>query len=83
MTEAQKTLSYFTEDGSYGNADGILVMDTTVWSDLDWEIIDRVLGSERSRVARLLAESYEQDADQVFIRNKLETEYGLDFSSME
>jgi hypothetical protein len=79
MNEAQKTLAYFAEDGNYGNAVGLLVLDTTVWSDLDWEIIDSVSHNERTTVARLIAESYEEGADHTFIRNKLETEHGITF----
>jgi hypothetical protein len=81
--EAQTTLSYFAEDGSYGNAVGLMVLDTTKWTALDWEIIDSVSDNERTRVSRLIAESYEEGADQVFIRNKLEEDYGLDFSSLD
>jgi|AntAceMinimDraft_5_1070358.scaffolds.fasta_scaffold10030_1 hypothetical protein len=77
--EAQTTLSYFAEDGSYGNAVGLMVLDTTKWTALDWEIIDSVSDNERPTVARLIAESYEEGADHTFIRNKLETEYGITF----
>jgi len=58
--EAQTTLSYFAEDGSYGNAVGLMVLDTTKWTALDWEIIDSVSDNERPTVARLIAESYEE-----------------------
>jgi len=83
MNETQTTLSYFAEDGSYGNAVGLMVLDTTKWTALDWEIIDSVSDNHIPEVARLIAESYESNADQNFIRKKLEDDYGLDFSSMD
>lgn len=79
----QRVLSYFAEDGSYGSADGLVIMETTHWSELDWEIVESVNEWNRPVVARLLTESYEPDADQEFIRNKLEQDYGLDFSKHE
>lgn len=83
MSETQRTLSYFAEDGNYGSADGMTIMETTHWSELDWEIIEQVSDADRPTVSRLLTESYEPDADQDFIRQQLEQKYGLDFSPYE
>lgn len=86
MTEqatVTRSLSYFAGDGNYGNADGILVLETTLWSELDWQMLDEVSDEARPTVARLIAESYEPDADQAFIRKKLEEDYGFDFSGHE
>ena len=86
MTEqatVTRGLSYFAEDGNYGNADGILVLETTLWSELDWQMVDEVSDGARPTVARLIAESYGPDADQAFIRKKLEEDYGFDFSGHE
>lgn len=79
----KRVLSYFAEDGSYGSADGITVMETTLWSQLDWQMIDEVSDEHRATVARLITETYEPDADQAFLRKKLEEDYGFDFSSHE
>jgi hypothetical protein len=79
MSETTRALSYFAEDGNYGNAGGMTIMETTHWTELDWEIIEQVSDEHRPVVARLLTESYEPDADGDFIRKELEEKYGLDF----
>lgn len=81
--EIQRSLSYFAQGGNYGSADGILVLETTGWSELDWQMIEEVSDEHRPAVARLIVESYEPDADQEFIRKKLEDDYGFDFSGHE
>lgn len=78
-----KSLTYFAQDGNYGSADGMTVMETTLWSELDWQMVDEASDEHRVTVARLIAESYEPDADQEFLRKKLEEDYGFDFSSHE
>lgn len=85
MTENTKVLAltYFAKDGSYGSADGITVMETSLWSELDWQLIDECSDEQRITVARLITESYEPDADQAFIRKKLEDDYGFDFGPYE
>lgn len=83
VQEIQRELTYFAYDGSYGSADGLTVTETTHWSELDWQLIDQTTDDARPIVARLIAESYEPDADQEFIRKKLEEDYGFDFSEHE
>jgi hypothetical protein len=80
--ENTRTISYFAADGSYGDAAGLTVMETTHWSELDWEIIDQVGDYARPVVARLLTESYEEDADNELIKQKL-IDYGVDPASLE
>jgi hypothetical protein len=80
--EKIRSLSYFAEDGSYGDASGILVMETTHFSELDWQMLEDCSDEQRTTVARLIVESYEPEADQKFIREKLE-EFGFDFSGHE
>jgi hypothetical protein len=81
--EIVRSLSYFATDGNYGSADGILVLETTGWGELDWQMVEEVSDEHRPAVARLLVESYEPNADQEFIRKKLEEDYGFDFSEHE
>lgn len=81
--EKQRHLSYFATDGSYGNADGLVVMETTHWTELDWNLIDGAMDDARPTVARILTESYEPGADQALLRKKLEEDYGYDFSQYE
>jgi len=80
--EVVRSLSYFAEDGAYGDASGILVMETTHFSELDWQMLQDCSDEQRTAVARLIVESYEPNADQKFIREKLE-EFGFDFSEHE
>jgi hypothetical protein len=53
-------LTYFAQDGSYGDASGLTVIDTTLWIELDWEGISEVPGGKRPMVARLITETYEE-----------------------
>jgi hypothetical protein len=81
--EKVRSLSYFAEDGSYGDASGLLVLETTHWSELDWQLIDMARDEARPTVARILTESYEPGANQELLRKKLEEDYGFDFSEHE
>jgi hypothetical protein len=80
--ELKRTLAYFAVDGNYGDASGLVVMETTHWSEIDWEIIEEADDWVRPSVARVLTESYEKDANEEALRAKL-TEYGVDLSRYE
>jgi len=43
--------SYFAADGNYGSADGMVVVDTTTWSEEDWTQVEEASDSERAQVA--------------------------------
>jgi len=81
-TEIIRTLSYFAEDGNYGNASGISVMETTHWSDTDWEIIEATRDEFRPMIARAITESYEPGASEEALRAEFE-KYGVDLSVYE
>ena len=38
--EIVRSLHYFGEDGNYGSAEGLTVMETTHWDSIDWDIIE-------------------------------------------
>lgn len=80
--QIQRTLHYFAGDGNYGSADGYVVMETTHWSELDWEIIESASDEYRPIVARLITESYEAGADETTLRMMFER-YGVDLSIFE
>jgi hypothetical protein len=82
--EAQvvRTLNYFAEDGNYGNADGLTIMETTHWDDTDWAIIESASEWARPEVARVLTESYEPGADEAALRAKLDA-LGVDLTDYE
>lgn len=50
-----KEKHYFSIDGNYGSADGLIVVDTSAWTVDEWEIIDETPDSERASVAKQLA----------------------------
>jgi hypothetical protein len=43
--------TYFALDGNYGEAQGMVVVDTTKWSEDDWTQIEEASDSERAQVA--------------------------------
>jgi hypothetical protein len=43
--------TYFALDGNYGEAHGMVVIDTTKWSEDDWTQIEEASDSERAQVA--------------------------------
>ena len=82
MKTVQRSLSYFSPDGNYGSAEGYVVMETTWWTDIDWEIIEEASDEHRPMVARLITESYEPDANEEVLRRAFE-QYGIDLSKYE
>lgn len=78
----QRSLSYFSPDGNYGSADGYVVMETTRWTEIDWDIIEEASDEHRPIVARLITESYEPDANEEALR-KAFIAYGIDLSKYE
>ena len=52
-----KVLHYFALDGNYGNADGIVLVDTADWSEDDWSAVEMAGDSDRASVAYALAKS--------------------------
>lgn len=49
-----ENVAYFASDGSYGDADGIVLIDTTEWTAAEWEEIDGMTDSERYEFALAL-----------------------------
>jgi hypothetical protein len=80
--EVVRTLSYFAEDGNYGSASGLTIMETTHWNELDWEILEGASDGARPEVARVLTESYEPNADEAALRAKLAS-LGVDLTEYE
>jgi hypothetical protein len=50
--------TYFAMDGNYGEAQGMVVIDTTKWSEDDWTQIDEAGDSDRAQVALDLTNKY-------------------------
>jgi hypothetical protein len=72
----QRSLGYFALDGNYGDASGMLVLETTFWREVDWEILESASDSQRANVARLITESYEKPEDVSVLYDKFE-QYGI------
>lgn len=73
----ERSLGYFALDGNYGNASGLLVLETTFWREVDWEILESASDDQRANVARLITESYEKPEDMSVLYDKFE-QYGID-----
>ena len=48
-------LTYFATDGSYGNANGLVIIDTRAWSPEDWEAVESVNDWSSSSLAHNIA----------------------------
>ena len=47
--------TYFASDGSYGRADGMVVLDVSEWTNDDWESIELCSDDDRVRMALEIA----------------------------
>jgi hypothetical protein len=50
------SLTYFATDGNYGNAGGLTVVDTSAWTDLDFELLDGVRDELRPTAGRTISD---------------------------
>ena len=50
-----KMTAYFAADGSYGDATGLVIIDTSNLTEEDWLTIEEASDSERAQVAATLA----------------------------
>lgn len=49
-------LSYFAKDGNYGDASGITIIDTVLWDESDFGMVEQASDEDRALVARLISE---------------------------
>jgi hypothetical protein len=54
------SLTYFAKDGNYGDAAGLTVVDTTDWTDDDFEMLDYVGDERRVLAAQTISEWIEK-----------------------
>jgi hypothetical protein len=57
--------SYFAEDGSYGSAGQLAIVDTADWDDNDWQLIEEASDAERVYVARQIGERRRQERKKI------------------
>ena len=48
-------IAYFATDGNYGNAEDLVKVDTTDWTEEEWEIIENTRECDRPAIAVQLA----------------------------
>lgn len=47
--------TYFASDGNFGDAEGMVMVDTTDWTEEEWEIIENARESDRAEIASQLS----------------------------
>lgn len=80
--QRNKKLSYFAADGSFGDASGYVVMETTWWDEIDWKIIKDCQPKYRPIVSRMITESYEPEANEDALREAFRR-YGVKLEKYE
>ena len=58
--------AYFTEDGSYGAATNLEILDTVLWTDKDWQQIEDCADNDRLSVARKINNKYKKTEREMF-----------------
>lgn len=54
-------LSYFATDGNYGSSSGLTIIDTTAWTDSDWDLVEQASDDQRPLTARVVSDWIESD----------------------
>lgn len=60
-------VTYFAADGNYGDAEDILIVDTSAWSDEEVDAVSMATDSNRLDVARQIAANYADNPAQLRI----------------
>lgn len=55
------TTHFFSNDGSYGDAEDILIVNTDQWSEEDWRDIDDASDMTRLAIAREIEEKHRDE----------------------
>lgn len=55
------TTHYFATDGNFGDAEGLVIVDTSEWDDDDWAAIDFAPDSDKARIAKAIADGIDPD----------------------
>jgi hypothetical protein len=50
------SITYFAKDGNYGDAAGVTIIDTSDWTDSDFEMLDSITDEFRPLAARMISE---------------------------
>lgn len=49
---------YFAQDGNYGDAEEILIVDTDLWTEENWQELEDAYDNERPTIAQAISERY-------------------------
>ena len=55
-------MHYFAKDGNYGDALGLVVVNTSEWTEQDWVLIDEAMDDERPEIAQQMSERNKNNA---------------------
>ena len=54
-------LTYVSPDGSYGSAEGLVIVDTSKWTDSDWNQLEWAMDENMPKVAMEITEKYREE----------------------
>lgn len=57
------SVSYFAMDGNYGDADGIVLVETSTFSEDEWTEIEYASDNERATLAMEIADRHKIEPD--------------------
>lgn len=60
-------LTYFTADGKYGDAKDVTIIDTSEWSETDWDHIKVERDNNRVFIARMI--SFTKEVEKRNVKN--------------
>lgn len=66
-----KELTYFDNQGNWGDAAGLTVVDTTDFDAHDWEALEYTLSAGRTELAQTIRHSKDYDRRQTELRARL------------
>ena len=55
---AERSVHYFATDGNYGDVDGLVIIETTRWTELDWEDLEGSSDELRPATAETISKKY-------------------------
>ena len=54
-------LTYFSPDGSYGSAKGLVIVDTSMWTENDWNQLEWAMDENMPKLAMLIANKHREE----------------------
>ena len=57
----EQNLYYFAEDGTYGDASKLVIIETTDWNENDWEEIEETPDWDRPRTSKIINNKYRKN----------------------